>query len=52
LMYANIRLIYERKENLSTKTQLADGTDAYLNLVLYDDGNFYLYTISKNITIY
>ena len=31
------------------KTQLADGTDVYLNVVLHQDGKYYLYTISKNL---
>ena len=25
---------------------------AYLNIVLHEDGNYYLYTISRNITSY
>lgn len=32
--------------------QLANGEKAYLNIVKHDDGNFYLYTISKQITTY
>ena len=40
------------KKYFYAKTQLADGMDVYLNFVLHDDGNFYLYTISKNITTY
>jgi len=31
------------------KTQLADGTDVYLNVVLHQDGKYYLYTISRNL---
>lgn len=31
------------------KTQLADGTDVYLNIILHDNGKYYLYTISKNL---
>ena len=40
------------KKYFYAKTQLANGTDVYFNMVLHDDGNFYLYTISKNITAY
>ncbi len=39
------------KDTKKTKT-IANGIKAFLNIVLHDDGKFYLYTISKNITIY
>lgn len=32
--------------------ELANREKAYLNIVKHDDGNFYLYTISRNITSY
>ncbi len=34
------------------KITLADGKEAYLNIVQHIDGNYYLYTISKRITTY
>ncbi len=35
-----------------SEIELANGEKVYLNIVKHDDGNFYLYTISKNITSY
>ena len=34
------------------KFPLAGGQEAYFNIVQHDDGNFYLYTISKQIHVY
>ena len=44
-----LRLKRKFKKYYYLKTQLANGEDVYLNIVLHQDGNYYLYTISKNL---
>ena len=34
------------------ETTLANGIKSFLNIILHENGNYYLYTISKNITVY
>jgi len=46
------RLKRKFKKYYYCQTTLADGQNAYLNIVLHDDGNYYLYTISKEIHEY
>lgn len=40
------------KKYYYSKITLSNGQPAYLNIVLHEDGKYYLYTISKNITSY
>lgn len=47
-----LRLKKKFKKYYYCQTALADGQTAYLNIVLHDDGNYYLYTISKEIHEY
>ena len=46
------RLKKHFKKYYYAKITMANGKEAYLNIVLHDDGNYYLYTISKNMTNY
>lgn len=34
------------------ETTLANGIKSFLNIILHENGNYYIYTISKNITVY
>ena len=47
-----LRLKRKFRKYYYCRTTLADGQAAYLNIVLHDDGNYYLYTISKEIHEY
>ena len=47
-----LRLKRKFRKYYYCQTTLADGQTAYLNIVLHDDGNYYLYTISKEIHEY
>ena len=47
-----LRLKSKFKKYYYSKITLSNGQPAYLNIVLHEDGNYYLYTISRNITSY
>ena len=47
-----LRLKRKFRKYYYCQTTLADGQTAYLNIVLHDDGKYYLYTISKEIHEY
>ncbi|MBQ7388098.1 MAG: hypothetical protein IJW01_01800 [Paludibacteraceae bacterium] len=47
-----LRLKKKFKKYYYSEITLANGIEAFLNIILHEDGNYYLYTISKNITSY
>ena len=47
-----LRLKRKFRKYYYCQTTLANGQTVYLNIVLHDDGNYYLYTISKEIHEY
>ncbi|MBO7202071.1 MAG: hypothetical protein J6V30_00840 [Paludibacteraceae bacterium] len=47
-----LRLKKKFKKYYYSEITLANGIETFLNIILHEDGNYYLYTISKNITSY
>lgn len=47
-----LRLKKKFKQYYYSEITLSNNTKAFLNIILHEDGHYYLYTISKNIATY